>query len=211
MSSILSPKQPNVVGYWPFNEASGSTTYDYSDLTNNGTITGATYNKIQDGEYVLDFNGSSDTLDFSSSIIDTSSSFSASYWVNLDVDSTNQIMIGNGDNTNGWYMFFVGGSNYIRSKMGSVSHDSDTINLTAGSWFHIVATYDGSTYKVYINGEEFQSVSATGVVANDNFYIGYWGATPGLYVNGKMRLPILYDAALSADEVKKLYQEQYIN
>ena len=63
MSSILSPNQDNVKLYLPFSEGSGSTAYDYSGEGNNGTITGATYVKVQDGDYALEC--TTDTISWS--------------------------------------------------------------------------------------------------------------------------------------------------
>ena len=41
MHSSLKGDETGLVGYWPLNEGTGTTTYDYSSSHNNGTITGA--------------------------------------------------------------------------------------------------------------------------------------------------------------------------
>jgi len=60
---ILSPNDTNCKLYLPFSEGSGTTAKDYSSGSNDGTISGATYTKIQDGSYALDC--SSDTISWS--------------------------------------------------------------------------------------------------------------------------------------------------
>lgn len=77
----------------------------------------------------------------------------------------------------------------------------------AGQWYFVVATYDGAAMSIYVNGELSISQPATGVINQfgQNLVIGETynisSYTPGSF--GEMRI---YNRALSAAEIKALYQ-----
>ncbi|WP_316804118.1 LamG-like jellyroll fold domain-containing protein [Pedobacter nototheniae] len=58
--------------------------------------------------------------------------------------------------------------------------------LTANTWYHVAATYDGATMKIYINGVLDASLSATGTIsANGTFQVSRsWDANRGF--NGQL-------------------------
>lgn len=76
-----------------------------------------------------------------------------------------------------------------------------------GKWTHVVSTYDGAVGKLYINGVLNNSVSdAFGLPSStDGWYLGHrWDNTTTL--NGFIDDARIYKRALSASEVKQLYQ-----
>ena len=77
-------------------------------------------------------------------------------------------------------------------------------------WYHVVGTYDGSTLKAYLNGvQEETTYNHTGTIQDDtetikigrksNEFLNYW---IGLLDDIR-----IYNRALSAAEVKQLYQD----
>jgi len=77
-------------------------------------------------------------------------------------------------------------------------------SLSAGQWYHIVATYDKSEFRVYVNGELDNSVSYTYGV-NDGGDLNIGGQKTYNNFSGLIDEVRIYDRALSADEIKKRY------
>ncbi|WP_343522439.1 LamG-like jellyroll fold domain-containing protein [Pedobacter sp.] len=78
---------------------------------------------------------------------------------------------------------------------------NSTTALSANTWYHIAATYDGSTMKIYINGTLDASLSATGtIVANGTFQISRsWDANRGF--NGQFDEFRVWKSALAQSTI----------
>jgi hypothetical protein len=75
--------------------------------------------------------------------------------------------------------------------------------LNANTWYHVAATYDGSTMKIYINGVLDASKSQTGSVnSNGAFNVGYLYNTSRNF-NGKVDEVRVWKRALSQTEVSQ--------
>jgi len=96
---------------------------------------------------------------------------------------------------------------------GSSSNNVETGALSTGTWHHMVATLDRSGYlRGYLNGVEFgspldiSSQSATSITSDQSAKIGkdaysnYW--------NGVVANCMIWEAALTAKEVKDIYIAQ---
>jgi len=78
-----------------------------------------------------------------------------------------------------------------------------------GLWNHIVATYDGSSAKIYINGRLASTAYFTKVI-KDNDAPLYIGWEPGnIYpLNGSINLVRIYAEALNETEVRLAYEDK---
>jgi hypothetical protein len=96
------------------------------------------------------------------------------------------------------------------------SNDNSYTGITPGSWQHLTFTYSGgsdlSNRKLYVNGEEISRTTHGGAstgaltLANGNFTIGdIVGGTASNDFKGSISQFKLYDTALTAQEVKTLY------
>jgi hypothetical protein len=96
------------------------------------------------------------------------------------------------------------------------SNDNSYTGITPGSWQHLTFTYSGgsdlSNRKLYVNGEEISRTTHGGAstgaltLANGNFTIGdIVGGTASNDFKGSISQFKLYDTALTAEEVKTLY------
>lgn len=80
--------------------------------------------------------------------------------------------------------------------------------IPADTWTHIAGVWDGQSIRIYLNGELKQSTPAVGSLqANTSpLYIGCDYGTPGgTGISGKVDDVRIYNRALSANEIKKLY------
>ena len=75
-------------------------------------------------------------------------------------------------------------------------------NLTIGVWEYLVVTYDGTNVKIYINGDEKVSSAETLDIGATGYKIGLFRAEASDGQEDEVRI---YDKALTASEVKALY------
>lgn len=84
--------------------------------------------------------------------------------------------------------------------------------LNTGTWYHEVVTYDGSTIKLYLNGNEVANLPQTGVINTNDWPLGigarfvFGGPYNPAYFNGVIDEVKIYSRALSADEISKEYE-----
>ena len=72
------------------------------------------------------------------------------------------------------------------------------------AWNHVVATFDGSTKRIYVNGVQKTSANVTGTITANttgNAYVGTYGSFNGYPFNGQISTVKVYNRALTADEV----------
>ena len=73
-------------------------------------------------------------------------------------------------------------------------------------WTHVVATYDGLTMNLYVNGTILGSIKTTGDIVNENgITLGAGNSMPEYWFNSSLRELHIYNRALSATEVKLRY------
>ena len=77
------------------------------------------------------------------------------------------------------------------------------------TWHHVVATFDGSTARVFADGREIASMPAAGPIGMTGTAPAFIGADKGTesFFAGKIDDLRIYASALSADEIRTLYQE----
>ena len=156
----------HVMGYWKFDEGSGSTALDSSGHNGNGTISGAVYSTnhapVTGSTYSLSFNGNGDlvTVPNSSGLnFSATTPLTISLWFNLsslpsvwhaigkrvgcDLTALNYQLAY--DPTHG--LLFDSGGNIVPTGIFSVP---------TGVWTHFAATYNAKLHelKVYLNGKK---------------------------------------------------------
>jgi len=99
----------------------------------------------------------------------------------------------------------------INTTTGPITVQSQS-SLTAGTWHHIAATYDGATaMSFYIDGQLVATQPASGDinVSTSNVSIGALSYGGG-YFNGLIDDVQIYSQALSAGQVQSLYQSRVL-
>jgi hypothetical protein len=98
---------------------------------------------------------------------------------------------------------------FTRGKDGT-GYDSapGTSNVLSGAWHHVIGTYDGSTIKIYVDGilQASKSWSSGLDGATATAYIGQDDYDSSRRFTGLIDDVRIYNRALSADEIKRLYK-----
>ena len=186
--------------------------------TNDGTVTnGPVYNNG-----ALDFDGNDDYVDFGS--VDSSNPMSFYGVTNMSMESwvypvpsgdPFQRMIDKstgGDGADGW-MFMLGASPVSTKRIAfHLNGTANPIDYTAdvythNDWNQIVVTKEGSTWRLYTNGELVYTNSTSIAFSNvtTNMRIGSWNHTTGREWNGKIGTIRAYHKTLTAEEVLQNY------
>ena len=211
-----------LVAEWHFDEGSGSVLEDSSGNGNDGTIYGATW---VDGKYgkALSFDGVNDYVDCGNddSLSWGSADYSICAWVKRagDFGYVNVIVgkhVGWGD-YRGWYLRFgiPGGTNklefnnnYDSSWNGNGVVKSDE-EYTDQNWHYICGVLDGGNNKVrlYVDAIEIENDAGSNTYDINNSASLWIGAkSNGEYFNGIIDEVRIYNRALTANEIKELYE-----
>jgi hypothetical protein len=100
------------------------------------------------------------------------------------------------------------GNRYPRARWGSGTLVS-TVQAELGAWHLIAMTYDGGTLTVYVDGVSGGSLSATGFAGLPaTMHIGRAATGAWDWANGYLDDLLILDRALTATEVKRLYEAE---
>ncbi|MCH7558844.1 MAG: discoidin domain-containing protein [Planctomycetes bacterium] len=219
LTSAVEAADPSLVGWWRFDEGSGTIVKDSSGNGNDGTITNATWETGKHGS-ALGFNGSAyvDLPAEAWSTIERQATFT--FWAYGDPAAQPQanFIFGafqdpaiNGSRVMSAHVPWSNGDVYFDTG-GTTADGYDRIQKTAtaeeyaGSWQHwaLVKDADAGEQKIYLNGVLWHSVTGmtkpmTGVTA---FTVG---AKPSIenYYFGMMDDIRLYNRALSQEEIEQ--------
>ena len=171
------PSGPNLIGWWNFDEGSGTIVADSSAYGNDGNTISPTPiwksgHSGQAGDYAMNFDGLSDYVvcaereGNSPGIYDANlmpDKFTVSCWVNLDEFLYFSSFVGNGIDTSsdecGFFFYNWGwegpeGPDFglaIRTETAMHYVETEAIYQT-GRWYHLAATYDGQYATIYVDG-----------------------------------------------------------
>lgn len=82
---------------------------------------------------------------------------------------------------------------------------SSTSNgISTATWYHVAATYDGSSTKLYVDGTEVASGSLSGNLDNSTSEFVVGGINSHSYFDGLIDELIIFDRAITASEVQDL-------
>ncbi|MFW0837849.1 MAG: LamG-like jellyroll fold domain-containing protein [Candidatus Komeilibacteria bacterium] len=202
------------ISYWDDISLKEIQTADTTTYSNHGVVYGATQNSDS-----MSFDGSTNYIVTSKNNIENTFTFSA--WINGDTSFDGQILgrlnttwssssVGDfiyyaGTSAWGLYGFLGSGVN------GGANSYLISNSLSPNTWYHLVATYDGTTIKYYKDGVDINDDKAM-LFSDDasslNIWIGarqYSGSMA--HFEGDIANVKIYNRALSADEVQLLYNK----
>ena len=204
------------VGYWKMNDnAANTVVVDSSGKGNDGTAQRNTSVLHTDSGNPPYLNGA---LIFDGNYVTTPmTSFPAaaqartvSFWMKWNGSSAYNVIFGYGSNAAGFKVLGAfldsAGNLYCWNNYQSSSSNYNTgIVIAAGSWTHVVLTYDGTNIRAYKNSSLVNTTPRTLDTALDKSVIGRNGWTGGNPFAGTIDNMMIFDKALSQDEISYLY------
>jgi hypothetical protein len=204
--------QGKPVGYWKFDEGSGTAAKDSSGNGNDGTISGATWTGGKYGSG-LSFDGTGNYVDAGNgSNLNISNAITIEAWIKLAAIPNNPystiISKGNGTTTSYWMDIRSGG--YILfggyTSGGKDCYQNTGLKITnANQWYHIVGTYDQMASKVYIDGQLVASVAKTCLLRTNNDNVTIGARLNSHFFNGYLDEVKVYNYARTAEQIMQDY------
>lgn len=204
-----------LVGAWLLDEGKGETVKDSSDNGLDGKIAKGKP-KWVDGKFggAMEFGGADMVTVDDDNALDLEE-FTIAAWVNIPkVSGAWQIIASKehrGPTGRNYGLFGHINSGVVHysftTNSGWKSFDAKTV-VTDGDWHHVAGTYDGSDFKLYLDGAvDAQVAPGTKPDNHDNFlFIG--GCDIGNYwMTGTIDEVVLYDRALSEKELNELIDD----
>lgn len=213
-----------VVGYWKFDDNSGTFGKDSSGRQNNATLKNGTGMSCANGSCpawmagkygnAIQLDGSNDYVDAgNSSDFNIITDMTIAAWINLSVGADGTIaakMESSGGSDKRPYRLYWS-SNKINAQIGgdgSTTTLSGTATVTTGQWTHAVLTINGINASIYVNGQLDASSNVTGTrrTSIQNFTIGadYDGVTLANNFNGIIDDVRVYNQSLTPAQISSL-------
>ncbi|MBL7183539.1 MAG: hypothetical protein ISS50_03710 [Anaerolineae bacterium] len=209
----------NQMGYWKFDEGTGSTATDSAaaGYGNHGTLQGDT-SWTSDvpptnfaNPYALSFDGSGDYVEVPhNNSLNPVKELTLAAWVRLVDPGNNQKIVGKTTTGDGYLLGVGGGRLYpeIWDSTGA-SYTFQAGSISANTWTHLAVTWQtGGQMIGYINGTEVNRITASTNPIGSNTMPLRIGVAPwdpgGFGVNGFIDEVRVYNRALSATEIQAL-------
>jgi hypothetical protein len=212
LTAILGSTTMRVATKWAEYPSSCETNYD-------GEVEDYSINII---DYLIDFDGTDDLLNFEDNH-DLTSSFSLEAWVLQEATTTMGTIIskGNIDATlkSGYHLVL---NNNFPNLTWYDNSNNEVLNITSpyaisnNEWHHISAAYNGTIAKLYIDGIEVVSGAPSTATLDtpQSFKIGAatanYSTTPisTNYFNGAIQEVRVWDIALSEEQIREMMNQQ---
>ncbi|MBX4190093.1 DUF4038 domain-containing protein [Candidatus Parcubacteria bacterium] len=199
---------PGLIGYWQFDESSGTSAYDSSGNNNLGTLSNGPAWVMGRFNTALDFDGIDDVMGLASVPINNSQSFTISTWIKTtqttasdiyvedDLASSANIDLNINESSNNAKLVWRSATNIYTVTGTKVIND--------GNWHHLVGVKNNTDLYLYIDGVlQGSAFSLSGSVdtdvaeiASDNFNRRYKGSVDDFRI---------YNRGLTSSEVQGLY------
>ncbi len=206
---------PDLVGWWAFDEGQGTVANDGSGNNNHGTVNGGALWVTGQLGSALQFNGSNAYVG-APHIPLNSQSFTIAMWINPVLYTAQQIIFGQHESgsQNLSMHFRLGGPGGTGPapgavRMGFYSNDLNTAAdvVKDNTWYHLTFWYDfaAQNRKIYVNGvETAQGAASPYLGASGETNIGRWHSGNAQWFQGIIDDVQIYHRALSDPEIQKI-------
>jgi hypothetical protein len=200
------PLVSGLVAAYGFNEGSGTVVNDVSGYGNNGTISGAAW--TTSGKYgnALSFNGTNALVTVNNApSLQLTTGMTLEVWVYpTTVTAAWRDVIYKGNDNYYLEASSISGPPMAGAIFGGAYGQVYGPNaLTANTWAHLAATYDGAAMRLYVNGVQVASRAETGAIATSTNPLQIGGdSIYGQYFEGRIDEVRIYNLALSVAQIQ---------
>ena len=199
-----------LVAAYAFDEGSGTTVSDASGSGNNGTVSGTSWTTSGKNGGALSFNGTTSRVTVpDSASLHLTTAMTLEAWVNpTTVTKAWRDVIYKGNDN--YYLEATSSTGSIPAAVpdgggiiGGVGKDAfGTTAITASTWTHLAATYDGTTVRLFVNGTQVATKAAAGSITTSTNPLQIGGdSIYGQFFSGLIDDVRVYSTALTAAQI----------
>ncbi|QQR77584.1 MAG: fibronectin type III domain-containing protein [Candidatus Moraniibacteriota bacterium] len=189
-----------------FDEGTGTTSSDISGHNHTGTLSNATWSSGKTGSGIS-FSGNANSYVSipNESDFDFTNNFTVSLWMKTaSFGSAWAALVSKGDSS--WSLTRYASTNTLdfNSFSPSANDLQGTANVANDAWHHVAIVYDGTTKKLYVDGNIDAQASFTQTLSTNNFPVRIGGNaeyTSGAF-NGSVDDVRIYNKALTQTEIQ---------
>ena len=210
---LTGSEDPNLVAYYMMEENGGTVLVDSSTYDNSGTLSGDPGWTTGIDGLAIDLDGAGDYgLTPDDPNLDITKAITIAVWIRPGKVGT-QYLVKKAiqSNTDGYELSLSATGKVFTRFNQNTSGNSYRIDTTSSyptdgsTWVHLAATYDGSTIKIYFDGDEETTLPATFTIATNSLALGIGTESDGTdNFQGLMDEARLYNRALTLPEIKVL-------
>ncbi|KQB44037.1 Secreted hyalin domain protein [Flavobacterium daejeonense] len=167
----------------------------------------------------VDFDGNNDYVSFKDNY-NLTGNFSIETWVKPNAVNGTRTVISRkdaGNNTKGYDLSIVNGQvqfNYHNAS-GANSITTGSYSISTGRWYHLAVTFDGATYKLYVDGLQLATKNGAAPAATDSTTEALLGAMdqvsttiPVNYFYGWMDEVKIWNKALGVEQIRQMMNQE---
>src|SRR3989344_5160372 len=214
-----------LVGYWSFNDndmaqsPNNMFALDRSGKGNNGRLNNTATSSVRVSGKIgqgLSFDGSNDYVNIGNSTtyyFNGTLPFAISLWFKHNGNARAMISRYNAGVVGNWEFFLTNSGGVKLRALREITPYTITGNtvLNSNTWYHGVFLYDGVNMQLFLNGERDATPVASGNISADQSNLSVVigsepnNGVPGQIFDGLIDDVRVYNRALTADEIKRLY------
>ncbi|WP_188494239.1 LamG-like jellyroll fold domain-containing protein, partial [Flavobacterium palustre] len=167
----------------------------------------------------VDFDGTNDYVSFRDNY-NLNSAFSIEAWVKPNATNGTKTVFSrkdNGNNSSGYDLSIVSGQVQFNWYTNSGANNVNTGSYSIGTdrWYHLAVTFDGATYKLYVDGIELASKNGTAPAVTANTIEALLGAmdqsttnSPVNYFHGWIDEFKIWNKALGVEQIRQMMNQE---
>ena len=208
-SDVWSFNTGKLVGWWKFDESTGTIAFDSSGNGNNGTLKGNPVWRPTGGISggAIELSGKGDYVEISNETnFNINEQITVAAWVNItDVPQEWTGIVTKGDSA--WRLSTSFAKNIFHFGVSSQDYINGKTAVDSGQWHNVVCIYDGQKISIYVDGKPDVTMPRTGPIATNDFpvCIGENIELKGRCFHGLIDDVRIYNYALPENEIGELY------